>query len=902
MEFRLLGPVSAFTGAEEVPLGPPKRRAVLALLLLADGMPVSAERIIDALWDTRPPTHARTIVYGHISALRGLTRTTPAAELVTGSGGYALCAAPDSVDVRRFHDLVRRAAAGSAGQRAALLVEALGLWRGQALGGTGDTPSLSAAAGHLMEERLVALERYAEALHACGNGADALTLLRPAAENHPLRESLIAATVRSLHAADRQCDALALYRRTQRLLAQELGVDPGPALSTAYLDVLHSRPPHPPTTGTPPPAAPGPRKAADPAAAPRPRPPVPCLLPRAPAGFTGRTADLARLTTVAPAGTATLSVVTGPAGVGKTSLALHWAHAHAGDFPDGILYADLHALEPDGTGSPHAGVLHDFLLALAVEEERLPRRARAAETLYRSLLADRRALIVLDNARDSAQVRPLLPGSPRCTVLVTSRNRLEGLVATDCARLLPLRRLEPADGVRVLGGVIGEPRTAAEPAAAEELAALCDGLPLALRLAAARLVARPRLTLRAMADDLADEHQRLSLLATEDLGVAATLRLSVQRLPAAGALLFRQLALHVGSELDGGAAAALSGLPPAAARAALEELAAAHLVEERAGGRYLMHDLVRLYARSLAAQADATGLERLLVHYLAVARAAAEAAEPGSQPCCSLPPQTSPPGPPPAFADRAAAMAWYVTERANLTAAVAAAARAGRPELAWRLAVQLWPLIVRQVHDGWEPTLGHGLAAAVALGDTDAESRLRALLGWVLTENGRHTAALTHLSRAPGLALRAGDRRGQVIALINWAAALERTGQLTEAGIRREEAAGMARSLAHPHTETLALYHLATHLLTVGRPREALSRCRHALALAPHQQSEERRALLLTTCGNALRALGRDSEAQRCLQQAAALGGDRTAHAAAPARVASHPAAPAPVRADALTG
>ncbi|MGW3909934.1 BTAD domain-containing putative transcriptional regulator [Streptomyces sp. NPDC005070] len=868
MEFRLLGPVSAFTGDKEVPLGPPKRRAVLALLLLADSTPVSAERIIDALWDTRPPAHARTVVYGHISALRGLMRTTPAAEVVTGSGGYALRVAPGSVDVRRFHELVRRAAAVSGERRAAFLVEALGLWRGQVLGGIADTRSLSAAADHLMEERLVALEQYADALHACGNGADALVLLRPAAESHPLRESLIAATVRSLHGADRQGDALTLYRRTQQLLARELGVDPGPALSAAYLDVLHSRPP---STGTPLPAAPGPRRATNRAAAPHPCPPVPCLLPRAPAGFTGRTADLARLTTIAPAGT--LSVVTGPAGVGKTSLALHWAHAHAGEFPGGILYADLRTLEPDGEGSPHAGVLHDFLLALAVEEEHLPRHGRAAETLYRSLLADRRALIVLDNALDSAQVRPLLPGTPQCTVLVTSRNRLEGLVATDCARLLPLQRLAPADGVHILRGVIGELRVAAEPAAAEELSALCDGLPLALRLAAARLVARPWLTLRAMADDLADEHRRLSLLATEDLGVAAALRLSAQHLPAAGALLFRQLALHVGSELDGGAAAALSGLSPAAARAALEELAAAHLVEERASGRYLMHDLVRLYARSLSARADATGFERLLVHYLAAAQAAAAAAEPGSQPCCSLPPQVSPPGPPPTFTERAAAMAWYVTERANLTAAVAAAAQAGHRELAWRLAVQLWPLIVRQVNDGWEPTLEHGLAAAVALGDTDAESRLRALLGWVLTENGRHTAALTHLSRAPDLAFRAGDRRGQVIALINWAAALERTGELADAGIRREEAARMAHFLAHPHTETLALYHLANHLLTAGRPREALSRCRRALALAPHEQSDERRALLLTTCGNALRALGRGSEAQHCLHQAAALGG-----------------------------
>ncbi|MFE9775772.1 BTAD domain-containing putative transcriptional regulator [Streptomyces sp. NPDC005931] len=884
MEFRLLGPVSAFAGDGEVPLGPPKRRAVLALLLLADGTPVSAGRIIDALWDTRPPTHARTVVYGHVSALRGLMRAAPEADLVTGVGGYALRAAPDAADVWRFQELVRRAVAASVDRRVVLLREALGLWRGLALGGVGDTPLLSAAADRLAEERLVALERFADALHACGESAEALALLGAAVESHPLRESLVAAMIRSLHAADRQSDAITLYRRTRRLLAQELGVDPGSALSQAYLAVLHSRPRHrrpldEPRPTVPTPSVPGPRTAARPITAADTPLPSPCLLPRAPAGFVGRTDDLARLTGMVRAGHSTLTVVTGPAGVGKTSLAVHWAYAHVDDFPDGILYVDLHAMEPDSTGgSQHAGALHDLLLSLGVLEERLPRNGHAAGNLYRSLVVGRRALVLLDNARDSAQVRPLLPGSPGCTVLVTSRNRLEGLVATDCARLLPLERLAPPDGVRVLRSVIGDLRVAAEPAAAEKLAALCDGLPLALRLAAARLVARPRLTVRAMADDLVDEHQRLALLSTEDLGVEATLRLSAQQLPPAGALLFRQLALHVGSELDGAAAAALSSLPPAAASAALDELAAAHLVEERASGRYMMHDLVRLYARSLVSQADATGLKRLLVHYLAAAQAAAVTAEPGSQPCCALPSETSPPGPPPAFADRAAAMAWYVTERPNLTAAVAAASDAGHPELAWRIAVQMWPLIVRQVHEGWEPTLELGLAAAATLGDIDAESRLCSLLGWVLTENGNHTAALEHLRRAPDLAVRAGDQRGRVIALINWAAALERTGDLAGAGIRREEAAQMARSLAHPHTETLALYHLASHLLAVGRPDEALSRCRRGLALAPHQQSDERRALLLTVCGKALRALGRDGEAHRCFGQAAALTRPQAVH------------------------
>ncbi|WP_167538382.1 AfsR/SARP family transcriptional regulator [Streptomyces albofaciens] len=881
MDFRLLGPVSAFSGDVQIPLGPPKRRAVLALLVLAEGTPVSTERITEALWDTEPPTHARTIVYGHVSALRGLLHTEPAAHVATEGGGYTLHAPPESADVWRFRALVRRASDGPpAEESAALLREALGLWRGQALGGAGDTPLIAAAADRLTEERLAALEQFAAALRACGQGAQALALLRPAAERHPLRESLVAAVVRSLHDADRQAEALDLYHRTQRLLAQELGVDPGAALSEAYLAILHARPaerpaerpaadrpaPEEPGTATRP-EAPAPRPAAPDA------PPPPCLLPRAPAGFVGRAEDLDRLTETLRSGNPPLGVVTGPGGVGKTSLAVHWAYAHAGDFPDGILHADLHATEPDGTGPQPTGVLHDFLQALGVPEERLPADARTAEQLYRSLLTGRRVLVLLDNARDSAQVRPLLPGTPDCTVLVTSRNRLEGLAATDCARLLPLERLAPEDGVRVLRTVIGDLRVAAEPAAAEELAALCDGLPLALRLAAARLAARPRLALRAMADDLVDEHQRLSLLSGEDLGVAATLRLSVQQLPPAGALLFRQLALHVGSELDGAAAAALSGLSPAGTRAALDELAAAHLVEERTGGRYLMHDLTRLYARSCADGADPAGLHRLLVHYLAAGQAAAAAAEPGSQPCAALPPGVSPPGPPPVFTTRAEAMSWYVTERANLTAAVAAAADAGHPDLAWRIAVHLWPLVVRQVHDGWEPALERALAAAALLDDPDAESRLCSLLGWVLTENGQHTAALEHLRRAPDLAVRAKDPRGQVIALINWAAALEHVGDLSGAGTRREQAARMAHALGHPHTETLALYHLAAHCLTAGRPDEALAHGLRALEIAPDQTSDERRVLLLDTCGKACQLLGRDGEARRCFAEAAALAG-----------------------------
>ncbi|KUJ70509.1 hypothetical protein ACZ90_03720 [Streptomyces albus subsp. albus] len=870
MDFRLLGPVTAYAGGTEVPLGPPKRRAVAAMLVLAEGAPVTAERLIEALWDTEPPTRARNVLHGHVSRLRGTLRSGSTADVVTCAGGYALRLPPESVDVWRFRSLLHEArAADGAEPRVRLLREALDLWRGPAMGTVNATPVLSAAATRLEEDRLCALRELAAALHELGGHGEAAALLREAIARHPLRESLVAAAVRALHAAGRRSEAVELYLRTQRVLAEELGVDPGPELSDAYLGILRSSAPAPPG-GTPGIAAPA---AAEPAVR-TPGAPAPRLLPRPPAGFVGRAAELALLTEAARIGPSPLCVITGPAGVGKTSLAVHWAHLAAEEYPDGVLHADLHPHESSDTGPQTVEILHGFLSALGVPEDRLPAQGRAAEAMYRSLLADRQVLVLLDNALDSAQVRPLLPGAPGCSVVVTSRNRLAGLVATDCARLLPLDRLTPDGGAAVLRTVLGGARVDAEPRAAQDLSALCDGLPLALRLAAARLVARPRLSLRAMADDLLDEHRRLPLLSTEDLGVEAALRLSRQQLPAAGELLFRQLALHVGTEVDRGAAAALTGLPPAEADRALEELAAAHLLEERDHGRYLMHDLIRLYARSGAAQAAPDGLRRLLAHYTTAALAATAAAEPGSQPCCGLPEGVDPVGPVPRLADRSEAMAWYVTERANLTAAVARAAETGHHAYAWRIAVTLWPLIVRQVHEGWETTLEQALGSALALDDPDAESRLRTLLGWVLTENGRHPQALEHLHRAPALAARAGDRPGEVIAMINWAAALERTGDLDGAGERREQAAVMARALGHSHTETLALYHLADHCLTMGRPERALALCRRALGLAPGEQSEDRRALLLRTCAQALEALGRAAEARRCFAQAAELVAD----------------------------
>ncbi|MBH5336041.1 ATP-binding protein [Streptomyces pactum] len=331
--------------------------------------------------------------------------------------------------------------------------------------------------------------------------------------------------------------------------------------------------------------------------------PSPQLLPRPPAGFLGRAAELDQLTRLALPGAAgpgtadsALVLVTGPAGVGKTALAVRWAHSHAEAFPHGRLFADLRGFGGGEEARP-GQVLREFLLALGVEAGRIPESADAAAALYRSIAADRALLVVLDNAHSSAQVRPLLPAGPYCVTLVTSRSRLDGLVATDSARSVRLHALDIEEGVALLGAVLGQDRVTEDPAAARELVALCNGLPLALRAAAAQLTARPRWRLARLAAALRDERKRLALLSAEDTGVAAALRASVARLSADDVRLLATLGSSFAREVDAGAVAALAGSDPELTRDALDRLAEVHLIDEEATNRYVMSDLVKLFAQ-----------------------------------------------------------------------------------------------------------------------------------------------------------------------------------------------------------------------------------------------------------------------------------------------------------------
>ncbi|MCY0932517.1 BTAD domain-containing putative transcriptional regulator [Streptomyces sp. H27-H1] len=872
MEFRLLGTVSVVTEAGGLPLGPVKRRSLLAALLLRPNNPVLVEQLTAALWEQESPPSARSVIQGHVSRLRTSLISADAGaygvELITQGTAYVLRMPEARLDAHRFQELVSLAR-GQRGPAEALAMyrEALSLWQGPALADAYPSPPLQAAAHALEELRLGSVEQMAALYGQLGEHAQAAAVLHAEAVAHPLRESLSAALMTALHKAGRRSEALDWFHRTRRLLADELGIGPGRELGYAYAVVLREE-----ADDTAVDAA-ALSRAATVHVAPLPsitpialHPGVADLLPRAPRGFHGRAQELVALSRAAE-GEAPVCLVTGPAGVGKTALVVQWAHRERAGFPGGRLYADLRGF--GDTGEPTiAEVLREFLLALGVAPRRMPESANGAAALFRSLAADRELLVVLDNARESEQVRPLLPGGPRCVTVVTSRYRLPGLIVTDAARPVPVDVLTTEDGTALLAGVLGEERVLAEPMAARQLAELCGGLPLALRVAAARLADRPDWALCEMNAEMLDSTHRLSLLEVEDTGIRAALRLTVRQLPEHVADHFACLGRHPGTRFDRYATAALVQTDLADAEATLERLVASHLVTEAAPGRWTLHDLVRLYARGLDARPDT--LTRVLDHYIVTALAAATAAEPGNETCVPLPPDFLAPTAVRRFTDRNDAMAWYTAERDNLVLAAAAARTAGLHSRTWRIVMLLWPLMARWALDDWTPLLETALDAARADADPAAESRVRALLGWVLTEEGRSDEALRCLEMAPALSARAGDLRGEASALVvlSWAQAA--LGDPDEAAGGCARAVELAREADDRYTERLALYHLARYRLDTGQWQSALDTATEALAFEDLPGTVvASRVLLLTTAGEALLGLGDETEGLRRLGVAA---------------------------------
>ncbi|MFF5025322.1 BTAD domain-containing putative transcriptional regulator [Streptomyces collinus] len=612
----VLGPLRVTRGETELDLGFPQQRALLALLLVHTGRPVRLAGIVDVLWSGQPPASAPNVVRRYVGALRrllepGLPPRAPGRRLLGRTGGYVLHADTDEVDLLRFRDLTQRGMRAAATARPETAVRhfaaALRLWRGPVATGA---PAATRAHPHFtaVERELVrTAQMAADAALLCGSPEAVLPTLRRAAALEPLDEPLHARLVLSLAAAGLQAEALAAYDGVRRDLAAQLGVPPGPELTAAHARVLRQQV-RPAAPRTPPPTPPE-----------RPRPPYPFVrpaqLPPDLAVFAGRAAELETIDTIAgtavdAAGTGGVPaavLISGMPGIGKSALAVHWAHRAAGRFPDGQLHVALHGFTPGGTALEPAGALRQLLAALGVPEQRMPEGVDARAGLYRSLLASRRMLVLLDDASGAAQLRPLLPASPGCLAVVTSRTALPSLVASG-ARPLRLGLPPAADARAALALRLGAGRLAAEPEAAGEIVARCGRLPLALAAVAARAAGRRDFPLAALAAELAAAQGSLDAFtaAPGTSDVRTAFASSHRSLTPPAAHLFRLLGRHPDPGLTPTSVAALAGVPVRTARILLGELSESHLVAEAAPGRYVLHELLHAFAAELADETEPT--------------------------------------------------------------------------------------------------------------------------------------------------------------------------------------------------------------------------------------------------------------------------------------------------------
>ena len=867
MRVRLLGSVDVIVGGVPRPVSGLRRRALLAVLALVAGDVVSTDRLIDAVWNGRPPATALNTLQSHVSYLRGLLggRET----IVARPPGYLLDVGADGTDLQvavRLIDEGRRATQPA--QKVARLRAALSLWRGPPLADLRELNWLEEEAERLAAIRLDAVEAVMEARLTLGEHAELITELTELTRQHPYREQLHGQLMLALYRTGRQADALQAYQRLRRSLADDLGVDPGSTVREVHEAILR----HDRSLDPPPAVRPEVREEPD--------EPVPRQLPADVFGFTGRDAYLADLDAFLDRTDQTSAVkiaaISGTAGVGKTAFAVHWAHRMADRFPDGHLFVNLRGFDPDTRIMNPAEAVRRFLDALGVRPELIPAGLDAQAALYRTRLAGRRMLIVLDNAKDTAQVRPLLPGSPTCLVVVTSRHDLSGLVA-EGAHPIGMELPPTAEARQLLTRRIGAERAATEPDAVDEMVVRCARLPLALTVVAARAATHSRLSLQTVAAELRDVGSRLAVLTGDDPNsdVRAVFSWSYRALTPDAARLFRLLALHPGPDLSVPAAAALAALPPAHVRPLLEELARAGLVVQHAAGRYTFHDLLRVYATDLTYQVDAdedrrTAVRRMLDHYLRSAFAADRLLYPardpltlGAEPLDAAPEHLD---------DERQALAWFAAEHRVLLAAVQHAADAHFDDQAWQLAWTMVTFLNREGHWHELATVGSAaLAAGRRLEDQYAQAQAHCFLAYAETRLGHFEAADTELREALDLYGRDGDRAGQAHAHLNLAYAMERRSHHREALDHCQRALELYRSAGHERGQAIALNSVGWCHALLGEYEQARACCQEALPLLVELGDRNGQADTWDSLGYIHEHLGRHDEAITCYRQAVEL-------------------------------
>jgi DNA-binding SARP family transcriptional activator/tetratricopeptide (TPR) repeat protein len=879
MEFRILGPVEVWNGAQRLDLGGLKPRALLAVLLLDANRVVSTDRLIDQLWGEAPPSTARNLVQAYVSRLRqalhqSSDRSAAAPVLATRPSGYLLRVEPGELDLDRFEGCCAEArqatVAGDLEGAAERWRAALALWRGPALAGSASEVLQRTTAPRLEEARLIALEERLEIDLRLGRHAQLVGELEALVASHPGHERLRRQLMLALYRSGRQAEALTVYRNTRQMLVEELGLEPSPALQQLEQAILRADPALEPVllqAGATH-HEPGPRVG-------------PCQLPPDIDDFTGREAAVAELEgrLEGEQGTAiVISAIAGKAGVGKTALAVRVAHRLRPQYPDGQLYVNLRGTE-DQALDP-TDVLAGFLRALGVERGVIAEELEERVRQYRSRLADRRMLVVLDNAASEAQVRPLLPASHGCAVLITSRAHLGGLEA---AHLLTLEVLEAEQAVELLAKLAGPERVAAEPEAAQAIVRLCGLLPLAVRIAGARLASRPHWRLALLAERLVDERRRLDELATGDLEVRASVALSYQGRREQERRLFRRLGLLVAPSFPAWVAATLLEVELAEAEGLLERLVDAQLVEaageDPAGElRYRLHDLLRVYARERLhaeepASAQQASLERVLGAYLNLAEGAATVLEPsGLERYGSDPVRGQRADHPMAATVEHNPLGWFEAERPSLIAAVEQACDAGLWEPAWRLADTLGSFYQLRAHwDDWQHTHALALTAARQAGDRDAEGRVLASLGDLHMYRYRLDDAVGCLHQGLAAFGETGNRRGELQCLLSLGEIGRLRGRFDEAAALLEQSLAGFRELDARSWEALALFYLGDVHCQQGRLGAALACLEQSLTLMRATGDRAWEAAILRRFGLAHCMQGRFAEAMACLEQSLAV-------------------------------
>ena len=840
MDLRVLGAVEAWSHGVPLTLGSRKQRLVLGVLLLEANRLVSVDRLVDLVWGPAPPASARGTLQALVSRLRTAFRPAGAdrPEILYRGTGYLLSVDPSSVDAHRFMALIATARTVDDEESVELLDQALALWRGDPLADVATQEIRERLCGRLREARWAAVEDRIDARIRLGESRRVLDELTEVVAEHPVRPRLVAQLMLALHREGRTNEALETYRTLRARLVEKFGLDPAPELRDLEAAILRADPE---------------------LAAPRPQPVRPAELPHDVGGFVGRERELARLHAGAGSG---IWVISGTAGVGKTALAVHWAHACRSRFPDGQLYVDLHGFDAEHEPLPPSVALAQLLRGLGADPRSVPSDLDGQVKLYRSMMADRQVLLVLDNARDPAQVRPLLP--PTGTVVVTSRNRLGELIARAGARPLPLDVLPAEDSLRLLATALGPEQVEAESAAATELTRLCGHLPLALRIAAANIGASPTPEIAYLVRELTQGDLLAELIVdgAEKSAVTMALTLSYRALSPDQQRLFRRLGLVPGQTFTAETAGAGADLPAPVANRWLKALGAAHLVERHTSARYRYHDLLRRYAVDRATTEDpesdlAQARERLFAHYLATADAAGRRL---------IPHFLRLPRPPPdgdRFPDSDAALAWLDAEWPNLTAVVSLTAKRGPHHFAWHLADALRAYFHHRGHRAeWLAAATTALEAARVAGDERAQAAMHQSIALACVNSGHYDEAATHLNSALQRNIDGGWVEGQAAVLNNLSAVHQRLGAPQEAITCGLKSLELNEAQGNREGSAMSLANVGFACWQLGALEQAREYFGRALRLGERVGARYSVAVLLVDLGNVHRDLGDRAEAE----------------------------------------